>query len=138
MRGGRAALAVAVAAGLLCALAGPASLAAAPKKKRKPAPREQPVNFDKNLPVLGTKLAAFPPGPAKKLADDACLGCHSTDMVVQQHLTEKQWVAEVVKMSGWGAAVPEEKRNDLVAYFVQNFGPDNTNWKPVVARPVGR
>jgi mono/diheme cytochrome c family protein len=119
----------------------PEATDAASKKKRRSAKtkaKETPVNFDKNLPVLGTHLAPFPPGEGKALADQACLNCHSTDMVRQQRLNEKQWTANVAKMVGWGAEVPESGRDALIAYLVANFGPDNDRFEPVVTRPVGR
>ena len=128
------ALAILVVLGLALAL--PGALPAAAKKK-KPAAKEAPVNFDRFLPVFGTKLAELPAGPTKGLADTACLTCHSADILVQQHLTEKQWAATVTKMVGWGAAVPEDKKSELVAYLVKNFGPENT-WQPVTTRPMGR
>jgi hypothetical protein len=59
-------------------------------------------------------------------------------MVRQQRLGEKQWEAEVNKMVGWGAPVPQEKRADLVDYLVTNFGPDNDRFVPVITRPVGK
>jgi hypothetical protein len=59
-------------------------------------------------------------------------------MVRQQRLTEKQWTAEVTKMMRWGAAVPEDRKDALVAYLVEHFGPDNDRFHPVVTRPVGR
>ncbi len=90
------------------------------------------------LPQLGTELGQFPPGPMKAVADQACLHCHSADMVRQQRLTERQWTAEVQKMIGWGAAVPEGKKDALIAYLLEHFGPDNDRFRPVVARPVGR
>jgi len=129
-------LALAAAAVLGLSLALPGALPAAPKKK-KPAAKELPVNFDRFLPVFGTKLAELPQGPTKGLADTACLSCHSADILVQQHLTEKQWAATVTKMVGWGAAVPDDKKSELVAYLVKNFGPENT-WQPVTTRPMGR
>ncbi len=138
MRAPRVAWMALAGAGLLFALAGPVSVAAAPKKRKAAAAKEAPANFDKSLPVLGTKLSEFPPGPMKSLADATCLSCHSADIVVQQHLTEKQWAAVVTKMVGWGAPVPEDKKSEIVAYFVQYFGPENTRWQPVVTRPVGR
>jgi hypothetical protein len=134
----RIALAALAAAALLLALADPASVAAAPKKKKAETTKEAPTNFDKSLPVLGTKLSEFPAGPMKGLADGSCLTCHSADIVVQQHLTEKQWAAEVSKMAGWGSPVPEDKKSELIAYLVTHFGPDNARWRPVVTRPVGR
>ncbi|HEX7253680.1 MAG TPA: cytochrome c [Thermoanaerobaculia bacterium] len=112
-----------------------ATAASSAKKKKKAVAA---ANFDQNLPVLGTRLAAFPPGPAKPIADKACGLCHSPDMIAQQHLTEKQWSASVNKMIGWGAEVPEDKKEALVAYLVENFGPDNDKYQPVIARPVGK
>ncbi len=112
--------------------------AASKKKKRRAKAKETPVNFDKNLPVLSTRLAPFPPGAGKSLADQACLNCHSADMARQQRLTEKQWTASVTKMVGWGAEVPESGRDALIAYLVANFGPDNDRFQPVITRPVGR
>ena len=114
------------------------TLAASKKKKRRAKAKETPVSFDKNLPVLSTRLAPFPPGEGKAIADQACLNCHSADMVRQQRLTEKQWTASVTKMVGWGAEVPESKRDALIAYLVKNFGPDNDRFEPVITRPVGR
>jgi hypothetical protein len=72
------------------------------------------------------------------LADQGCVNCHSTDMIRQQRLNEKQWAASVTKMVGWGAEVPESGRDALIAYLVANFGPDNDRFEPVVTRPVGR
>jgi hypothetical protein len=53
-------------------------------------------------------------------------------------LSEKQWTAEVNKMIGWGAAVPEYRKDALVAYLFEHFGPENDRFRPVAARPVGR
>ena len=131
-------IAFAAAAALILALVLPAGASGAPKKKKAQPSREAPVNFDKTLTVLGTKYAQLPPGPMKGLADAACLNCHSADILVQQHLTEKQWAANVTKMAGWGAPVPEDKRAELVAYLLAHFGPDNTRWQPLATRPVGR
>jgi hypothetical protein len=101
-------------------------------------PSPDPGPAEPVLPELGTELGQLPPGPMKAVADQACLHCHSADMVRQQRLTEKQWTAEVNKMIGWGAAVPEEKKDALVAYLLEHFGPDNDRFRPVAARPLGR
>lgn len=91
-----------------------------------------------SLPALGTELGEFPAGAAKAVAVEACLNCHSADLVAQQRLTEKQWAAEVDKMVRWGAAVPEDKKETLVAYLLKHFGPDNDRFRPVVAQPANR
>jgi hypothetical protein len=118
----RAALAAAILAAVI--LGAGASLFAAqankPKSKAAPVPA-----IDESLPMLGTQLAELPAGPGKAAADAGCLN-------------EKQWGASVTKMVGWGADVPDAKRDELIAYLVKNFGPDNDRFKPVVTRPVGR
>jgi cytochrome c5 len=86
-------------------------------------------------PQLGTTIAPFPAGPGKDVADQACLKCHSTDIVRQQKLSEKQWTASVTKMVGWGAEVPENRKDELVRYLTANFGPANAAFRPVVVQP---
>jgi hypothetical protein len=135
------AVAAAAAALLLVLVGGLPSAQAAPKRARKKAAakaRPGPSNFDPKLPLLGTKLAEMPPGPGKAAADSGCMTCHSADLIAQQRLTERQWTAEITKMVGWGADVPADRRDELVAYLVKNFGPDAPKYSPVVARPVGR
>jgi len=107
-------------------------LAAAQKKPATPS-----VNEPGALPELGTALRPLPDGPVKSIADGACVACHSADIIRQQRLTEKQWQATVTKMTGWGAPVDEKEKDALIAYLVQNFGPDNDRFQPVVARPAG-
>lgn len=134
MRFARALVAAALAALLLLTGSSP-SLAQSTRRKKKRAPS---VDFDLQLPVLGTRLVQFPEGAGKAVADQACLLCHSASMVVQQRLTEAQWIASVEKMVRWGAAVPADRKDELVAYLTANFGPDNGRFEPVVTRPVGR
>lgn len=136
MRRGRAGILLLLLLAFLTCL--PDGTEAASKKKKPAKAKETPVNFDKNLPVLSTRLTPFPPGEGKALADQGCVNCHSTDMIRQQRLNEKQWAASVTKMIGWGAEVPESGRDALIAYLVANFGPDNDRFEPVVTRPVGR
>jgi quinoprotein glucose dehydrogenase len=102
---------------------------------RRPAPE---TRQDEALPDLGTRLGQFPPGPMKAVADQACLNCHSADMTLQQRLNDKQWTAEIEKMVGWGAVVPEDQKAPLTAYLVEHFGPDNDRFQPVPAAPAGR
>jgi mono/diheme cytochrome c family protein len=116
--------------------AGP-MLAKAPRKKTK-TKTPAAADFDVKLPVLGTSLQEYPAGSGKAVADVACLQCHSASMGLQQRLTEKQWTASVEKMMRWGAAVPADKKAELIAYLVANFGPDNDKFEPPVTRPVGK
>jgi hypothetical protein len=101
-------------------------------------PSPDPAPQEAELPELGTELGELPPGPMKEVADQACLHCHSADLIRQQRLNEKQWAAEVEKMVVWGAAVPEDRKDALVAYLFEHFGPDNDRFRPVAARPAPR
>jgi hypothetical protein len=137
MRRGRLAAPIALLAVFLVCLPGESAGASKKRKKRAKA-KPVAVNFDQSLPVLGTRLTELPPGDGKAIADGACLMCHSSDMLRQQRLNERQWAASVAKMVGWGAQVPESKRDALVAYLVKNFGPGNDRFEPVITRPVGK
>jgi hypothetical protein len=53
----------------------------------------------------------------------ACLGCHDDHMMRQQRLTRAQWDREVTKMTGWGAAVKPEQRDDLLDYLSARYKP---------------
>lgn len=138
----RARAAILVASGLAFSLFVSRPIDAAGKHRKKPAKKAKVVaaDFDRQLPVLGTRLREFPAGPGggKALADRGCVFCHSADMVAQQRLTEKQWAAEVTKMVNWGADVPADKKEELVAYLVKNFGVDGALYEPVTTRPVGK
>jgi cytochrome c5 len=95
-------------------------------------------SFGQDPPALGTRLTPLPEGPGKAIAEQACLACHSSDIIRQQRLTRQQWTASIAKMVNWGAAVPETQRDTLLEYLSTQFGPDNTSFQPVVARPAGR
>jgi len=131
-RGAAVAIAGLVAA-MLVTVGSPAL--AAKKPRSKPTPT---ADFDLKLPVLGTRLEEFPAGSGKATADLACLQCHSASMASQQRLTDKQWAKVLDKMIGWGAKVPAEEKDRLLAYLVANFGPDNDKFQPTVTRPVGK
>ena len=95
----------------------------------RPAPPEE-------LPVAGTQLGEFPDGPMKAVADQACLRCHSTDMIRQQRLTEKQWTAAVEKMMRWGAPVENDAdKSAIIAYLSKHYGPEN-RFAPTRTAPV--
>ncbi|MFI5119090.1 MAG: hypothetical protein ACHQM4_01675 [Thermoanaerobaculia bacterium] len=135
----RAALAAAILAAVILGAGASLLAAQASKPKSKGETKAAPVPaIDESLPMLGTQLAELPAGPGRAAADAGCLKCHSADILRQQRLNEKQWGASVTKMVGWGADVPDARRDELIAYLVKNFGPDNDRFKPVVTRPVGR
>jgi hypothetical protein len=86
------------------------------------------------LPRIGTKFKPLPKGDGVKTVEAACLPCHSSDMLVQQRLTEKQWTAEVDKMIRWGAVVADADKAKMVLYLSKNFGPEN-KFTPTRVRP---
>lgn len=60
------------------------------------------------------------PPPSLKTS---CLACHDDDVISQQRLTRAQWDAEINKMVGWGAKVPDQERSVLLDYLAGRFGP---------------
>ena len=61
-----------------------------------------------------------------KLAfENDCLMCHGTAIVNQQRLTPAQWKAEIQKMVGLGATVPDDDLAGIQAYLEASFGPNN-------------
>ncbi len=111
---------------------------AGPMTSATKAKTAKPASFDESLPSLGMQLSELPAGPGQAVASGACLACHSADMLRQQRLDEKKWSASVTKMIGWGAEVPESKKDELIGYLVKSFGPDNDRFTPLVTRPVGK
>ena len=62
---------------------------------------------------------------ARQIAHQAfvenCLMCHGAEMTSRQRLTPKQWTAEVEKMVGWGAPLPPERKDGLIAYLTESY-----------------
>jgi sulfite oxidase len=87
------------------------------------APRIRVV-VDSSVMVSGTVGGApdqaAPPPPSYKAS---CLACHDEDVIQQQRLTRPQWEAEINKMTGWGAKVPDQDRSALLDYLATRHGP---------------
>ena len=60
----------------------------------------------------------------KALVAQACLSCHTEQMLAQQRLTQAQWTKTVTKMVGWGANLDAAEVAPLVAYLSATYGPD--------------
>lgn len=69
----------------------------------------------------------------KAQVEAACLPCHSSDILLQQRLTEKQWAASVDKMIRWGTELREADKPVVIAYLARHFGPSN-RFEPVKVR----
>jgi DMSO/TMAO reductase YedYZ molybdopterin-dependent catalytic subunit len=67
--------------------------------------------------------AAGPAATPPQVFKTACLTCHDGDVVRQQRLARGQWDAEINKMIGWGAKVPDEDRARLLEYLLSSYGP---------------
>ena len=61
-------------------------------------------------------------GPA--LVAEACLACHSQELLHQQRLTPAQWEKVVKKMAGWGATVAADDVPIVSAYLAARYGLD--------------
>jgi cytochrome c1 len=95
------------------------AIAAAPKKH--------------TLPLIGTQFHQLPAGEGKDAVESACYACHSADLLAQQRLTEKQWTANVEKMTRWGAKVSDADKPRIIAYLSKHFGPEN-KFTPIEVR----
>ena len=90
------------------------------------------------LPLVGTKLATLPEGKGKTAVESRCYTCHSADLLVQQHLTQKQWTATVEKMMRWGAAVTDDEKPVVIDYLTKHFGQDNKKFVPTKVRAMAK
>lgn len=89
------------------------------------------------LPTLGTELRPLPAGRGKTQTEAACMACHSSELILQQTITEKQWTATVEKMMRWGSEISEADKPVIIEYLSKNFGPKNT-FTPVKTAPMPR
>ena len=66
----------------------------------------------------------LPPGPMQAKVKAACTQCHNAGRITEQHLTRQQWSAQLEKMEGLGAVIPDADRSALLNYLTKNFGPE--------------
>jgi sulfite oxidase len=66
--------------------------------------------------LAAAQTTAYPDG-----YKTACLVCHDEHMMVQQHLTPAQWDREVNKMTGWGANIKPQNREEILKYLSEQF-----------------
>ena len=100
------------------------------------APAPQAASAVPALAAAGTVNVPLPPGDAMPIARTQCLICHSSSMLLQQRLSERQWVAEIDKMKLWGAQTSDADKAALVKYLVAIAGPDNDRFTPIAVAPV--
>jgi mono/diheme cytochrome c family protein len=59
----------------------------------------------------------------KRTFQENCLMCHADEMTARQRMNTAQWTAEVDKMIGWGAPVPPDQKDGLIAFLSTEFSP---------------
>jgi mono/diheme cytochrome c family protein len=64
---------------------------------------------------------SLPEGAGLEVVKESCLSCHGGEPITQQRLSRVQWTAEVDKMIRWGAEVPAEKKDAMIAYLAEHF-----------------
>jgi hypothetical protein len=64
---------------------------------------------------------SLPEGAGLDAVKESCLSCHGGEPISQQRLSRAQWTAEVDKMIRWGAEVPAEKKDAMIAYLAEHF-----------------
>jgi mono/diheme cytochrome c family protein len=69
----------------------------------------------------GAAAESLPPAAGANIARAQCLGCHGSELIVQQRLSREGWVREVDKMIGWGARVDDGDKKVLVDYLAAHF-----------------
>ena len=62
--------------------------------------------------------------------ENNCLICHGAPIVTLSRLAPAQWKAELTKMIGWGAPVPDDEHEPLLAYLNLNFGVNSPAAQP--------
>jgi hypothetical protein len=66
----------------------------------------------------------LPPGPMQAKVKAACTQCHAASRITKQHKTRQEWDAQLDKMIGLGANVPDSERKAFLNYLTRNFGPE--------------
>ena len=95
-----------------------------------------PPLLAESLPQPGTVTASLPPGAGMETVRSRCVACHEPAMLRQQRLTAQQWMVEIEKMQGWGAAVSNEDKTQMAGYLGTIAAPDNTRFTPAIVAPL--
>jgi hypothetical protein len=66
----------------------------------------------------------LPPGPMQAKIKAACTQCHTASRITKQHMSRQEWDAQLDKMIGLGANVPDSERKAFLNYLTKNFGPE--------------
>jgi len=80
--------------------------------------------------VSAAQSKGLPAGPMQAKVKAACTQCHSASKITSQHKTRKEWDAQLDKMIGLGAEVPDSERAAFLNYLTKNFGPEGSKAAP--------
>ena len=79
------------------------------------------------LVTLATALLAYaqslPSGPDKELVEAVCGACHTTERILDQHLSKAQWKSLVLEMLQENPEVTQPERDKIVEYLAKTFPP---------------
>ena len=140
-------------AALLFLSAGCASRQAPPAPPEKPTAAAQPATpsapvsqapTPPPMPAAPPVPPAPPAPPSQPVSDEegtiaqgeACLSCHSIELIEYTRIGEAGWKAELIKMRNWGALVEEAKIGPLAGWFAQHYPPDQAPPAPKVISAV--
>ena len=80
----------------------------------------------------------LPNGLGKSTLMASCnTGCHSVSQVMGEHQTADQWNSTITNMINFGANVPDDQIDTLVAYLATNFGPEGQPAPGATTPPTG-
>ncbi len=96
-------------------------------KKRPPPPQPAEVSTDSMSAAPAPNASALSDREGERLVENACLSCHSAEMIAQQRLTPAQWSRVVPKMVDWGALLEPAEIAPLIGWLSTKYG--------VAARP---
>jgi hypothetical protein len=77
-----------------------------------------------SITLVSAQSKGLPPGPMQAKVKAACTQCHAASRITAQHKTRQEWSAQLDKMVGLGAEVPDSQRAAFLNYLSRNFGPE--------------
>lgn len=116
---------------LLGAIALASLVAACPKENKDTPPAAADAGPSKDG---GAATTSTFDGPTS--VKNACLSCHTEEMLKQQRLTQAQWTKVVTKMVTWGATLEGGEVAPLATYLAETYGLDAGPFEAVAAGPA--
>jgi mono/diheme cytochrome c family protein len=82
------------------------------------------TNFGPGVPFPGQTPAhpALPPGAGADIVATRCTICHSAERVTSANRSRAQWTTVVARMVFFGAPLPGDQTQAVIAYLSTNYG----------------